>query len=179
MVSLQSFMVLLLHLLHIDVLHIYGNDAGFINTKLPTSCHYKFFHLHDAKFVLWIYNPATGKPSFFCATHLQICLYASARQRNLQPIIVLLQQIPKWWTWLYYLMPTSWTLNGMLSSQYGDIEKEILVFGETKTVSTFLTDYFGFHRDRLPLVGAMLILYPILFASIFAYAIGRFNFQRR
>ncbi|KAL8114978.1 hypothetical protein AgCh_021704 [Apium graveolens] len=91
----------------------------------------------------------------------------------------LAQQIPKWWKWLYYLMPTSWTLNGMLSSQYGDIEKEIIVFGETKAVSAFLRDYFGFHRDRLPLVGAMLILYPVLFASIFAYAIGRFNFQRR
>nr|XP_017234537.1 PREDICTED: pleiotropic drug resistance protein 3-like [Daucus carota subsp. sativus]XP_017234538.1 PREDICTED: pleiotropic drug resistance protein 3-like [Daucus carota subsp. sativus] len=88
-------------------------------------------------------------------------------------------QIPKWWLWLYYLMPTSWTLNGMLSSQYGDLEDEIIVFGETKTVAAFLEDYFRFHRHRLPLVGAMLILYPIVFASIFAYAIGRFNFQKR
>ena len=76
-------------------------------------------------------------------------------------------------------MPTSWTLNGMLSSQYGDLEDEIIVFGETKTVAAFIEDYFGFHRHRLPLVGAMLILYPIVFASIFAYAIGRFNFQKR
>ncbi|KAE9446705.1 hypothetical protein C3L33_21392, partial [Rhododendron williamsianum] len=55
----------------------------------------------------------------------------------------LAQQIPKWWIWMYYLAPTSWTLKGLLTSQYGDIEKEILVFGETKTVSAFLTDYFG------------------------------------
>lgn len=67
----------------------------------------------------------------------------------------------------------------MLSSQYGDIEIEIAVFGETKTVAAFLRDYFGFHHDRLPIVGFIMILYPIAFASIFAYSIGRLNFQRR
>ncbi|KAL3515884.1 hypothetical protein ACH5RR_022786 [Cinchona calisaya] len=34
-------------------------------------------------------------------------------------------QIPKWWVWLYYLTPTSWTLNGMFTSQYGDINRPI------------------------------------------------------
>ncbi|KAG5525542.1 hypothetical protein RHGRI_031996 [Rhododendron griersonianum] len=63
----------------------------------------------------------------------------------------LAQQIPKWWIWMYYLAPTSWTLKGLLTSQYGDIEKEILVFGETKTVSAFLTDYFGYNYDHLPM----------------------------
>lgn len=89
------------------------------------------------------------------------------------------QQIPKWWIWFYYLIPTSWTLNGMFTSQYGDIEKEIMVFGESKTVSAFLKDYFGFHHNRLPIVAVMLILYPFLFASIFAYCIGKLNFQKR
>lgn len=94
-------------------------------------------------------------------------------------IVLQIKQIPKWWLWLYYLTPTSWTLNSMLSSQYGDIEIEIAVFGETKTVAAFLRDYFGFHHDRLPIVGIIMILYPIVFASIFAYSIGRLNFQRR
>lgn len=67
----------------------------------------------------------------------------------------------------------------MLNSQYGDIEREITVFGESKPVAAFLRDYFGFHHDRLPLVAVMLLLYPIVFASIFAYAIGKLNFQRR
>nr|XP_017241649.1 PREDICTED: pleiotropic drug resistance protein 3-like [Daucus carota subsp. sativus] len=88
-------------------------------------------------------------------------------------------QIPKWWLWLYYLTPSSWTLNSMLSSQYGDVEKEIIVFGEKKTVAAFVKDYFGFHHDRLPIVGVVLMLYPIIFASIFAYCIGKLNFQRR
>ncbi|KAE8685023.1 hypothetical protein F3Y22_tig00111105pilonHSYRG00988 [Hibiscus syriacus] len=41
-------------------------------------------------------------------------------------------KIPKWWLWLYYLMPTSWTLNCLLTSQYGDVNDEIMVFGEMK-----------------------------------------------
>ncbi|KAH7834972.1 hypothetical protein Vadar_021552 [Vaccinium darrowii] len=88
-------------------------------------------------------------------------------------------QIPKWWIWMYYLAPTSWTLKGMMTSQYGDIQKEIMVFGETKTVSAFLRDYFGYHHDNLFIVGVVVITYPIVFASLFAFCIEKLNFQRR
>ncbi|KAJ4823602.1 drug-responsive transcription factor pdr3 [Turnera subulata] len=87
--------------------------------------------------------------------------------------------IPKGWLWLYYLCPTSWALNIMLTSQYGDINKEISVFGETNTVSAFLGDYLGFHQNFLGVTAAVLLIFPIFFASLFAYFIGRLNFQRR
>ncbi|KAK0607563.1 hypothetical protein LWI29_016774 [Acer saccharum] len=87
--------------------------------------------------------------------------------------------IPKWWLWLYYICPTSWVLNGMLTSQYGDIKREILVFGEPKTVAAFLEDYFGFNQNFLSVVAIVLIVFPIVFASLFAYFIGKLNFQRR
>ncbi|KAJ0092910.1 hypothetical protein Patl1_24754 [Pistacia atlantica] len=47
-------------------------------------------------------------------------------------------KIPKWWIWCYWISPTSWSLKGFLTSQYGDINKEILIFGQLKTVSSFL-----------------------------------------
>ena len=80
---------------------------------------------------------------------------------------------------MYYLTPTSWSLNGLLASQYGDINKEILVFGETKAVFAFLEDYFGFHHYQLALVAGVLIAIPLVFASLFAYFIGRLNFLHR
>ena len=80
---------------------------------------------------------------------------------------------------MYYLSPTSWTLKGMLTSQYGDIDKEIVVFGETKTVAAFLRDYFGYHHDHLPFVAVILMIYPVVFAILFAFCIGKLNFQRR
>ncbi|KAH9733931.1 hypothetical protein KPL71_017200 [Citrus sinensis] len=88
-------------------------------------------------------------------------------------------KIPNWWIWLYYMTPTSWALNGMITSQYGDIDKEIIVFGETKSLSSFLEDYFGFHHDRLPITAVVLIFYPLVLAFLFAYCIGKLNFLRR
>lgn len=90
-----------------------------------------------------------------------------------------MQEIPKWWIWCYWISPTSWSLNGLLSSQYGDIDKEVSIFEEIKTVSSFLEDYYGFRYDRMGLVAVVLVAFPVAFASIFAYCIGRVNFQKR
>ncbi|KAF7818005.1 pleiotropic drug resistance protein 3-like [Senna tora] len=87
--------------------------------------------------------------------------------------------IPKWWIWLYYITPTSWSTNGLLSSQFGDVDKNILVFEEIKSVSAFLKDYFGFQHDQLALVACLLIAFPLLFAFLFSFCIGHLNFQRR
>ncbi|TYG75927.1 hypothetical protein ES288_D03G072100v1 [Gossypium darwinii] len=88
-------------------------------------------------------------------------------------------QIPKWWIWLYYICPTSWAMNGMLTSQYGDVDKQILAFGETKTVAAFIEDYFGFHHSSLGIVAIFLFIFPVICATLFAYFIGTLNFQRR
>ncbi|KAL5700649.1 drug-responsive transcription factor pdr3 [Ranunculus cassubicifolius] len=88
-------------------------------------------------------------------------------------------QIPKWWKWMYFLTPTSWTLNALLTSQYGDVQKEIMVFGEMKSVSAFLRDYFGFGHYCLGSVAVILAAFPVVFALLFAYCVGKLNFQRR
>ncbi|XP_039114168.1 ABC transporter G family member 41-like [Dioscorea cayenensis subsp. rotundata] len=87
--------------------------------------------------------------------------------------------IPKWWIWFYYMTPVSWALNGLLTSQYGDIQEKIQVFGETKTVALFLQHYFGYHLDQLGLVALLLLVFPLMFASLFACFIEKLNFQRR
>ncbi|KAL0890313.1 hypothetical protein Bca101_014296 [Brassica carinata] len=87
--------------------------------------------------------------------------------------------IPKWWIWMYYLSPTSWVLNGLLTSQYGDMENEVIAFGEKKKVSAFVEDYFGFRYDSLVLVAIVLIAFPIILASLFAFFIDKLNFQKK
>lgn len=64
-------------------------------------------------------------------------------------------------------MPSSWILNGLFTSQYGDIKKEIMIFGESKQIDTFLNDYFGFKQSRLPLVAIMLLVNLIIVGSLF------------
>ncbi|KAK3005004.1 hypothetical protein RJ639_016121, partial [Escallonia herrerae] len=120
---------------------------------------------------------ASATPSIPLAASLHSTFY---RFFNLfAGFIVPRPQIPKWWLWLYYLTPSSWTLNGMLTSQYGDVQTEIMVFEEKKTVAAFIRDYFGFQHDQLPIVVVVLILYPLVFAFLFAFCITKLNFERR
>ncbi|XP_071932485.1 pleiotropic drug resistance protein 3 isoform X1 [Coffea arabica] len=144
---------------------------------------YKVFWYIYSMFCTLLFFNCTGMmivsitPSFPVAAVLQSAFY------NIYYLVagflIPRPQIPKWWVWLYYLAPTSWTLNGMLTSQYGDIDKPIEVFGEPTTVSKFLRDYFGFHHDQLPIVAVILILYPIVLACLFSYFVSKLNFQKR
>ncbi|QCD80127.1 ATP-binding cassette [Vigna unguiculata] len=88
-------------------------------------------------------------------------------------------KIPKWWVWCYWICPTAWSLNGLLTSQYGDLEQEVTVFGKRQPVGSFLRDYYGFRHDRLSIVAVVLIAYPIVYASLFAYFIKKMNYQKR
>ncbi|KAK0596144.1 hypothetical protein LWI29_013201 [Acer saccharum] len=85
-------------------------------------------------------------------------------------------RMPIWWRWYYWACPISWTLYGMVASQFGDI-KDKLDTGET--VEEFLRDYFGFKHDFLGVVAAINVGFTVLFAVIFAVSIMLFNFQKR
>ncbi|EAZ23288.1 hypothetical protein OsJ_06985 [Oryza sativa Japonica Group] len=101
-------------------------------------------------------------------------------QNLMSGFIVPAPQIPRWWIWLYYTSPLSWTLNVFFTTQFGDEhQKEISVFGETKSVAAFIKDYFGFRHDLLPLAAIILAMFPILFAILFGLSISKLNFQRR
>ncbi|KAJ7970940.1 Pleiotropic drug resistance transporter [Quillaja saponaria] len=88
-------------------------------------------------------------------------------------------KIPKWWVWGYWICPTAWSLKGLFTSQYGDIEKEITVYGEHKAINAFLQSYYGYNHDDLGFVAVILLAYPLVFTSAFAYGIAKLNFQRR
>ncbi|RZC48744.1 hypothetical protein C5167_017175 [Papaver somniferum] len=144
---------------------------------------YKIFWSFYAMFCTLLYFNYFGMLLVSITPNIQVAAISSSTFYTMQSLFsgfpIPKPNIPKWWMWFYYMTPTSWALNGLLTSQFGDIEEEILVFGEKKTVSNFLKDYFGFHHDQLPLVAVLLLAYPIIFASLFAYCIGKLNFQRR
>ncbi|KAH9288446.1 hypothetical protein KI387_032563 [Taxus chinensis] len=88
--------------------------------------------------------------------------------------------IPGWWVWYYWICPTGWTLNGLITTQYGDLKKHISVAGKpSQAIEDFLKDYFGFHHDLLGVVAVVLAIFPVFFAALFAYAIKSLNFQKR
>ncbi|KAJ6428300.1 hypothetical protein OIU84_023678 [Salix udensis] len=85
-------------------------------------------------------------------------------------------RIPIWWRWYYWACPVSWSLYGLVVSQYGDIQRGLT---ETQTVKQFVKDYFRFDHDFVGVVAVAVLGWTVLFAFIFAFSIRAFNFQRR
>lgn len=89
-------------------------------------------------------------------------------------------KLPVWWRWYSWICPVAWTLYGLVSSQFGDLQHPL--DGGTfpnQTVAQFITEYFGFHHDFLWVVAVVHVCFTVLFAFLFSFAIMKFNFQRR
>ncbi|KAJ1267717.1 hypothetical protein BS78_07G078800 [Paspalum vaginatum] len=144
----------------------------------------KIFWFFYAMFCTLLYFVYLGMMMVSLTPNIQVApIFASmfyTIQNLISGFVIPAPQIPKWWTWLYYISPMSWTLNVLFTSQFAyEDEKNIAVFGEVKSVAAFVRDYFGFHRELLPLAAIVLAAFPILFATIFGYSISKLNFQRR
>ena len=81
-----------------------------------------------------------------------------------------------WWKWYFWVCPVSWTLYGLVVTQFGDI-KERLETGET--VEEFIRSYFGYRNDFVGVVALLVVGMSMLFGFIFAYSIRALNFQRK
>jgi len=81
----------------------------------------------------------------------------------------------------YWANPVSWSLYGLLTSQFGDIDKPMALADgiNSKSIKAFLEDHFGFKHEFLGVVGIMVLGFCVLFAVIFAVAIKFLNFQKR
>ncbi|KAL8527705.1 hypothetical protein ACS0TY_005522 [Phlomoides rotata] len=66
-------------------------------------------------------------PSFPVAAILQSAFYTMLNLFS--GFLIPHPQIPRWWIWFYYVVPNSWSLNGMLTSQFGVIHDQITMFG--------------------------------------------------
>jgi len=96
-----------------------------------------------------------------------------------------MQQIPIWWAWYYWICPTAWTLYGLILTQFEDLKALVLPIGVEDVAANyipmrqFLLATFGFKESMLGVVVFMPILFTLLFAGVFAFAIKHLNFQQR
>ena len=88
------------------------------------------------------------------------------------------QSIPVWWRWYYWACPVSYTLYGLLASQFGDYDDKILEDVKVP-IKVFLKDYFGFEHSKIWCAAVAVAGFAILFAIVFGIAIKLINFQRR
>ncbi|CAJ1973751.1 unnamed protein product [Sphenostylis stenocarpa] len=85
-------------------------------------------------------------------------------------------RMPVWWRWYFWICPVSWTLYGLVTSQFGDT-KDRIETGET--VEEFVRSYFGYREDFVGVAAAVLVGFSLLFGFTFAFSIKAFNFQKR
>lgn len=92
-----------------------------------------------------------------------------------------MQRIPIWWRWYYWANPVAWSLYGLQVSQYGDDNKLVKLSDGINSVAIHdvLKHVFGFRHDFLGVAAIMVFGFCLFFATIFAFAIKSFNFQRR
>ncbi|AES81621.2 pleiotropic drug resistance protein 1 [Medicago truncatula] len=88
-------------------------------------------------------------------------------------------RIPVWWRWFYWINPAAWSLNGLVTSQFGDITDSLDFNGRIVPIQDFLRDYFGFKYEFLGIVAVIVVGFTIGFVLVFALSIKTLNFQRR
>ncbi|KAL4562385.1 hypothetical protein LXL04_034587 [Taraxacum kok-saghyz] len=90
-------------------------------------------------------------------------------------------RIPKWWMWYYWMCPLQWTIQGLVVSQYGDLDETIRVPGMSydPTIKAYVQTYFGYQVDALGSVATVLLVFTLSFALIYAYCLHKLNFQVR
>ncbi|KAM1812529.1 hypothetical protein ACFX11_026464 [Malus domestica] len=85
-------------------------------------------------------------------------------------------RIPIWWRWFYWISPTSWSLYGLFSSQFGGITDRL---DSGETVDEFMRSYFGYRNDFVGIVATVLVGFSVLFVFVFALGIKKLNYQKR
>ncbi|KAG0457816.1 hypothetical protein HPP92_022973 [Vanilla planifolia] len=56
--------------------------------------------------------------------------------------------MPKWWVWYYRFCPLSWTLYGLIVTQYSDLYDKLKVPGqEEQTIRDYVLNHYGFRDD--------------------------------
>ncbi|BDA47821.1 probable pleiotropic drug resistance protein 1 [Coccomyxa sp. Obi] len=90
-------------------------------------------------------------------------------------------RIPGWWIWFHYLDPLTYTVEGLIASQLGDIHDQYIAFedGTTASVAQYIRVQYDYKHDFIGYCVLILCGFILLFQAINAYALKNFNFQTR
>ncbi|PIA65301.1 hypothetical protein AQUCO_00100641v1 [Aquilegia coerulea] len=91
------------------------------------------------------------------------------------------KRIPVWWRWYYWLNPVAWSLYGLMTSQYGDVDELVKLSDGVQSIPIrqLLRDEYGYKHEYLGVAGMVVVSFCVIFAVVYAFAIKSFNFQRR
>ncbi|KAL6208156.1 hypothetical protein ACLB2K_019107 [Fragaria x ananassa] len=140
----------------------------------------KFFWQLFFLFFTYLYFTLYGMMSVVITPNLAVSAVVSTALNPLWNVfsgyVIPKSRIPIWWRWFYWSCPVSWSLYGLIGSQFAGIEDRL---DSGETVEAFTRSYFGYREDFLSVVAIVLVAISVLFGSVFAFSIKAFNFQKR
>ncbi|XP_019711082.2 ABC transporter G family member 42 [Elaeis guineensis] len=144
----------------------------------------KFFWFFYVTFFSFLYFTYYGMMNVSISPNSQVAVLYAATFFTLfnlfSGFFIPRPKLPVWWRWYYWVCPISWTVYGLVVTQYGDQEDLIKVPGQPDQIIKFyLKDHFGYDSDSMGVVATMLVGFTVLFAFVFAYGIKKLNFQQR
>ena len=74
-------------------------------------------------------------------------------------LLFIQQSIPVWWRWYYWACPISWTLYGLIVSQFGDIKTPTENY---PSVEEYLREVYGMKHDFLGVVAGVIVGIAVL-----------------
>uniref|UniRef100_A0A0D9YR87 ABC transporter domain-containing protein n=1 Tax=Oryza glumipatula TaxID=40148 RepID=A0A0D9YR87_9ORYZ len=94
--------------------------------------------------------------------------------------LIFRKAIPIWWRWYYWANPVSWTIYGVIASQFEGNGGSVSVPGGSHVaMSQILEDNVGVRHDFLGYVILAHFGFMAAFVLIFGYSIKFLNFQKR
>ena len=101
----------------------------------------------------------------------------------------IVQRIPNWWSWYYYLNPVAWSVYGLATSQMGDdYTTSIFVYGfsssgvagiEDVWTADFVNEFFGYSYDFLPKLIPIMLAFIVAFWAVATMGLRTLQFVRR
>lgn len=186
----QILLVLLIHVFNIFILHILRHDGCWAYPFSTVSSSNILVLLLRLEPIFWVFDTKNCKfltltscSHFFIFSFIEFILHIALVRLlpfGLKSLTFqnTMQAMPPWWVWYYWLSPVAWTLNGLVTSQLGDVET-VMEAPNAVPVKDYIEDFFGYNHDWLGYIAAVLIGFCLLFWSVFAFSIKYFNFQKR
>ena len=82
--------------------------------------------------------------------------------------------------WFYWASPATWTIYGIVTSQFGDLESLVEIPGQKSVpIKVSLKNSFGYDYGFLKYAALANAGFAIIFFFVFTYAIKVLNFQKR
>ncbi|XP_020575297.1 ABC transporter G family member 42-like [Phalaenopsis equestris] len=144
----------------------------------------KFLWFFSISFISFLYFTYYGMLSAAVSPNLQVSAIISTSIffffDLFSGFFIRRPEIPVWWIWYSWICPVSWSLYGLIVTQYSDIHDKIKVPGEEdQQIRDYVMNHFGYRDDYQGLMIVVLVGFTVFFAFMYTYCIRSLNFQQR